>query len=513
MNIQKIIIMLCLATVSLTSNAQYFTQYEAPNPVLFMPGPPSLQDSRQSYDFRQYFKGKDLRTNPNVKASITARAYYGADVVASMVSDIMGVNISGTTTINTWRLLSNGFLTSGYGTTKKNYYLRTRPCVRFNEEPGSYVVNVETLSILKRSYSYPSSHTITAWNSSLLMAAIAPQFQDTLVNFGYDYGQSRVIGGAHWQSDVDDARTIGTACIGHMMATDLFKSHLQLSRNELAKMLADSLGIEAPDFNAENYYDAEHMPNPLKYLPAPPSLDESNVGLAYDMDQYVWGKSLRTSDRGIKAKFDVNKDFDILVNECARAVSHDISQERSPAVYNLLKLAVEASEAGCAKAQEYYKRKHPFEFFNEDALTFENQSEIAKTGSYPSVGAARAWTAATIMCALDPEKQDTILNAGYQLAMSNVIAGINWRSDVEAGFLVTGATIARLLSNPNFMTALEAAQQEYAQGHKQLTTDEIDVPVDKTMDEDTPMYTIDGRLATEQDRGVLVSKNRKILKR
>ncbi|MCQ2289389.1 MAG: phosphatase PAP2 family protein [Muribaculaceae bacterium] len=514
MNFRKILASFCFAALSLSMTAQYFTQYEAPDPTKFLPGPPTYFESRFSVDTKHYFDGKDMTKDTKFRALVTSDANWGVEFLPPKYSEIMGVTITASNATNAWRMLVNCFSSAGYGTNKKNYYLRKRPCVMYNEQPASndYSTSpVETLTTLKRTYSYPSSHSIVGWDCTLLIAACAPHFQDALIKRAYDFGQSRVWCGAHWQSDVDDARTIGTACIGHMMAMPLFKTQLAAGRSEITKLLSDSLGISAPDYDAENYYDSNHMPNPVTYLPAPPSTETSSPEFAHDLDQYVWGLGLRNTERGTKARFDTSNDFDVLLGEFAPAMGHDLSEEKNPATYNLLKMAFDVTNTGCVKAQEYYNRPHPYEFFKEKAYTFESQDEMANVGSYPSAHAARAWTVATILISLDPVKQDSVLNVAYQLAMSNVIAGTSWRSDVEAGFLVSGATVTRLLSNPNFMAALEAAQQEYETSTHQVVTDQADLPVDRTEAND-PVFTIDGRPATQDSRGILISRNKKTVR-
>ena len=61
--------------------------------------------------------------------------------------------------------------------------------------------------------SYPSGHTIRGWTAALLLAEVNPAAADTIFARGWMYGESRVIVGAHWQSDVDASRV--AASIGY----------------------------------------------------------------------------------------------------------------------------------------------------------------------------------------------------------------------------------------------------------------------------------------------------------
>jgi len=508
---KKIYVALLMLASSLVAAAQYFTLYEVPNTIYYMPAHPAYQDTRFSVDIKQYFYGKTVQTgNPTRAAQIKSDATYGTVALATIFGPIVGTEISVAETPRLYTLLNHGVTCSAYGSTKaKSYYLRPRPCVKFNEAPYS----TETLAEMKRSYSYPSSHSMTGWAAGILTAAVTPRMQDTLLFRAIDYGQSRVLGGMHWQSDVTDARIIASACVARMMCTDMFKSHLISARNEMNQFALDSLGIEAPDYDAENYFDANHIANPVAYLPTPPSMDSNGPEQAYDMDQYVWGKHQRETERGLKARFDVNTDFDVLMGEFARAIDQPITEEYTPALYSLLQKAVVISDNACKKAQDHYARVRPFEYFNDKAFTFENQDELLKSGSYPSTHAARTWTTAMLLVAMNPEKQDTILKVGYDLGQSAVITGINWQSDVDAGRLAAGAALSRMLSNPNFMALVQQAQTEFAAKTNMIVTDQTDIGIDTDDNESkSPMYTIDGRVATQESRGILVGRNQKILR-
>ncbi len=502
---------MALCVTALSAWSQYFTTSEMPNPFLFMEGPPDYRDCKYSVDFKQYFYGKQVRVNDATRAAqIKSDVSYGVAPLGEIFGPIVGYEIIPGVAPRLYSIINQSITTAGLSVTKaKSYYTRMRPCVRFNEAPYS----TETLSEMKRSYSYPSSHSTCGWIAGILTAAADPRLQDTILFRGYDYGTSRVLGGMHWQSDVDDARVIATASLARMLTSDTFKNQLVLSRNEANKISADSLGIEAPDYDDEHYFDVDNMPNPLAYLPTPPAHDTATPEMAYDMAQYIWGKSVRDTEVGLKAKFDINTDFDVLVGEFARAINVPITAEYTPTLYSLLQQTVTMSDNACKKAQEYYQRQRPFNFFKEEAYTYENPAEFTQTGSYPATHACRTWSTAIMMAAMYPAMQDTILKVGFDLGQSDVITGINWQSDVDAGRLVTGAVLSRMLSNPNFVDFIQQAQDEFTARTQTIATDEDDIELDKAPANDGPMYTIDGRQATDDTRGIVVGRNKKILRR
>ena len=59
--------------------------------------------------------------------------------------------------------------------------------------------------------SYPSSHAAAGWAVALVLSELNPDRAEPILKRGYEYGQSRVIAGYHYQSDVDAARLAASA--------------------------------------------------------------------------------------------------------------------------------------------------------------------------------------------------------------------------------------------------------------------------------------------------------------
>ena len=95
------------------------------------------------------------------------------------------------------------------GTRAKWFYRRKRPFMRMNE----HMLTRNEEEGLINNGSYPSGHTIRGWSAALLLAELNPAAADTILARGMMYGDSRVIVGAHWQSDVDAGRLAGSAAV------------------------------------------------------------------------------------------------------------------------------------------------------------------------------------------------------------------------------------------------------------------------------------------------------------
>ena len=114
----------------------------------------------------------------------------------------------------------------------KAHYMRVRPYV-YLDEPTIYPDDEEEL---RTNGSYPSGHTIRGWTAALVLSEVNPDSANALLARGYEFGQSRVIAGYHWQSDVDAARLVASAAVARMHADERFLELLEKARKEFVKL-------------------------------------------------------------------------------------------------------------------------------------------------------------------------------------------------------------------------------------------------------------------------------------
>lgn len=226
-----------LMTAAVCAQAQskpepYFSFRELPNMLKWAPAPPDTMGAAFTYDIMQYMWGKQMRQNKE-RADIAIRdAVYSLECIAQEFSEPFGLTISEENTPEIWKLLRNAKATceaiSGF---PKYYYKRKRPFVRFQEPTATPQFEPE----LRRNFSYPSGHTILGWASALLLTEINPERADTILARGMMYGESRVIVGAHWQSDVDAGRLAAAAAYARMHTSDRFLEQMRRARQEFQK--------------------------------------------------------------------------------------------------------------------------------------------------------------------------------------------------------------------------------------------------------------------------------------
>ncbi|MDE5839874.1 MAG: phosphatase PAP2 family protein, partial [Muribaculaceae bacterium] len=114
----------------------------------------------------------------------------------------------------------------------KNYYNRTRPFCFYDEE----TCNPEQQEELSTNGSYPSGHTSIGWATALVLAEINPDRQNEILKRGFDMGESRVICGYHFQSDVDAGRLTGAMTVARLHADPAFQAQLDKAKKEFKKL-------------------------------------------------------------------------------------------------------------------------------------------------------------------------------------------------------------------------------------------------------------------------------------
>lgn len=231
---KRTLILLAVMLLGMAATAQrpLLDSLQMPNAVHFLPPPPDTASAAFQYDRAQYRWGKEQRKDPVRLAIAVGDAIWSVDNICKIYSGVLGIDISRENTPAIYRMLTLGLLTTDQaGKLPKNHYMRTRPYVFFNE-PTIYPSDEKWL---RNNGSYPSGHTILGWSAALLLTEVAPDKADTILARGYMYGQSRVIAGYHWQSDVDAARLVASAAVARLHADKRFIKLMKKARKEYRK--------------------------------------------------------------------------------------------------------------------------------------------------------------------------------------------------------------------------------------------------------------------------------------
>ncbi|HEY0281009.1 MAG TPA: phosphatase PAP2 family protein, partial [Rhizomicrobium sp.] len=110
----------------------------------------------------------------------------------------------------------------------KKFFARPRPLVG-NDAP----ICIERGDIAK-SYSYPSGHTTQGWAYALILAELVPDRTNEIAARGRAYGESRVVCGVHWASDVAAGRVAASALVAALHGSRAFRADMNKARAEIA---------------------------------------------------------------------------------------------------------------------------------------------------------------------------------------------------------------------------------------------------------------------------------------
>lgn len=212
----------------------YFLEItEVPNSLELLPPPPAPGSILFLNDEAQYEWGKMQRDTPRGDQAVSD-ARVGGNGVPMAFSDAFGVEISKENTPEIHKLIINMREDAGDLATRhaKDHYMRVRPFSFYNEP----TCNPEQQQELSTNGSYPSGHTSIGWATALVLAEINPTRQDEILQRGYQMGQSRVICGYHYQSDVDAARLVASGVVARLHANDAFMKQLDKAKKEFASL-------------------------------------------------------------------------------------------------------------------------------------------------------------------------------------------------------------------------------------------------------------------------------------
>ena len=248
-NAKKILSMVVAATMATmsvyaqTETVQpYFEIDQMPKLIDIMPAPPAFDSPEFANDVVRYGWGKQQRQDQERLAIAIADAEWNDHTkLYAQWKDAFGLEITETGTPEIWKLMETSLATTDpMRKEPKAFYNRQRPFERFDDSMPSHEEDD-----LRGEGSYPSGHSLRGWCVSLLLAQIAPAHAAEIFSRGWDYCNSRVILGAHWQSDVDASRTAASIGFCALQSSEAFIAQMKKAQAEYKEKTGQTVGVKS----------------------------------------------------------------------------------------------------------------------------------------------------------------------------------------------------------------------------------------------------------------------------
>ena len=212
--------------------APYFTTEEMPDLVKCLPAPPAKGSPAFQLDVQRYKWGKQQRKDP-ARAEMACRdAVWTYEALLDELDDHFGMSVSEENTPAIWNVLERSLRTvDQIRVAPKAWFKRIRPFEYFKEK----TLTGEDEE-LRGEGSYPSGHTIRSWLAAMLLSEVNPAVADYVYSRAWEYGNSRVIAGAHWQSDVDASRVAASIGFASLQASPEFQEDMAAAREEFSRL-------------------------------------------------------------------------------------------------------------------------------------------------------------------------------------------------------------------------------------------------------------------------------------
>lgn len=438
----------CISFAQTEKDTVYVFLENMPDAGIYLPPPPDMTSTQYADDFAQWQWGKTVRpTDRGQQANDDSQ--WGINGMIRIHQETLGFEISKEKTPAIYKLLYNVLWTENLSThNAKRKYMRTRPFAQYNEHTWGRFDNERELRF---NGSYPSGHTALGWATALVLSEMVPELQDTLLRTGFQYGESRVIVGAHYQSDVDAGYLCGSTAVAVMHASEFFQKDLEAARKEYCKIK----GIK-------NVSKEEGFPDGTKVFDGP--VTEDSHRFYGDVIKYYETIPERETERGEQAKIDADNSIEALLKNFSVPAGRELSAEATPAIAALLSYTRENMIKTAGELGSSTFRERPYVKLNprrNKTLISDDEDAKKETTSYPSTNAELGWGMALLLVEIMPrETANDILARGFEYGRSRVIAGYNYPSDVQTGRLWGSATLAHLHTDPQFQKLLQDAKDE-----------------------------------------------------
>lgn len=208
-------------------------------PVLFAPPPPAQGSAMEAYDRTVFAETRALKGTARW-ALARADADAKPEALLADFSCAIGHALTDKSNPALFKLVSAlRDAVKVQVKIQKNIVRRPRPFVG-NDAPICVARNKDAAE----DYAYPSGHATTGWSAALLLSSLFPTHTGQILARGREYGESRVVCGVHWASDVWAGFVTGSVVFTQFVSDPAHAELLDAARREIAAQQEASGGLD-----------------------------------------------------------------------------------------------------------------------------------------------------------------------------------------------------------------------------------------------------------------------------
>lgn len=204
-------------------------------------GPPPAPESLIGQaDRARYEETRALAGSPRWKQAVVENDLWGGGALKQYACKL-GVSIDEKQTPTALKIMHRVELdVRTIGKPAKDHYDRPRPMIG-DDKP----ICIPREDWMKTNASYPSGHSMTGWAWGLILAELAPAKADDMLGVGKQIGESRIVCGVHYASDIEAGRTLASAMVARLHGDPQFQADMKKARSEIARAKTAPSGCAA----------------------------------------------------------------------------------------------------------------------------------------------------------------------------------------------------------------------------------------------------------------------------
>ena len=346
-------------------------------------------------------------------------------------------------------------------------YFTLREKMRYKRaRPTQLAQGLEPVIAVPKHASYPSGHTAQSYAMAILLGLLDPENEKKYLTFALDIGKRREIAGVHYRSDTKASISLAKQVMSALLENEVFNELVTLAKQEYISSMRTHPTVSdgKPLNNGISYADNKWANASITKLEKGPDLlpvdldidlpSESlndPIFVSEEIDGLVKLKSLRDEKNLQKIFYEDSVPFiDIFVEE------ELLSELESPVAIKLINMLHNEVEYFVYREAMNYKRARPSQLDKNIEPVINNPNYA----SYPSMFAALSYSTYLMLSELDPDHKDVYERFAKDVAFRREIAGVQYKSDTDAGFLLAEKIVAQFIKQDEVLALLEQAKYE-----------------------------------------------------